>query len=363
MSELLTCRNYFDGVNLFGARRISFEDGVVTRVEEYEGNCDYFLVAPGLVDIQMNGYKSIDVSRSSTQELVSLGNELSSLGTTSWLGTITTAPLADLARSLDVLHGAISSGDVTGCEGIHIEGPFLGQAPGAHRPDWIVPFDEEWCSQLPKSVRLMTVAAEQPMASSGIRTLRQMGISVSIGHSRPTTEEWKSARNAGANVVTHLFNGMSGVHHREDGLALHALIDADVFAGLIADMIHVSPQAVALAFRAKGGHRVCLVSDSVAWESEWAVRRSIALRQGAPRLPDGTLAGSSTPLAECVRRAVQEAGVSMDEALRAATSSPASAVGLADVGYIREGKPADLIAFDESLHVVSTWRRLVSLRG
>jgi N-acetylglucosamine-6-phosphate deacetylase len=198
---------------------------------------------------------------------------------------------------------------------------------------------------------------------SGIKLLRANGITVSIGHSRPTDAQWSAVQKAGATIVTHLFNGMSGVHHRDEGLALDALIDDGVYAGLIADMVHVSPKAVALAFKAKGGDRLCLVSDSVAWSSQWATKRSIAIKDGAPRLPDGTLAGSSTPLAECVRLAVTEAGVPVEEALHAATSSPSHAVGLADVGYIREGEPADLVAFDDSLHVVGAWRRLVSLRG
>lgn len=363
MSEVLTCQKFFDGVSLHDSRRITFENGVVTRIEGYEGVCDHHLITPGLVDIQMNGFGSVDVSRSTAHELASLGDELFSLGTTSWLGTITTAPLEALTRSVGNLHDAYSSGMVLGFEGIHIEGPFLGLAPGAHRPDWIIPIDIDWCSRLPTSVRLMTVAAEQEDAVSGIKQLRTNGVAVSLGHSRPTNTQWLAAREAGATIVTHLFNGMSGVHHREDGLALNALVDDEMFVGLIADMIHVSPKAVALAFKAKGGGRVCLVSDSVAWLSEWAVRRSIAVSRGAPRLSDGTLAGSSTPLALCVRLAVTEAEVPLEEALRAATSSPAVAVGLKDVGYIREGKPADLVAFDDSLHVVSTWRRLVSLRG
>lgn len=363
MAEVLTCQKFFDGVTLHGPHRITFENGVVTTVESHDGPCDHYLISPGFVDIQMNGFETVDVSRANAQELVALGDCLFSLGTTSWLGTVTTAPLDALARSVANLHEAFLSGSVTGYEGIHIEGPFLGKAAGAHRPDWIIPFDAAWCGRLPQSVRLMTLAAEQPEAVSGIRYLRANGITVSIGHSQPTNTQWTAARDAGATIVTHLFNGMSGVHHREAGLALNSLIDDEVYAGVIADMVHVSPNAVALAFKAKGGDRICLVSDSVAWASEWAKKRSVAVKDGAPRLSDGTLAGSSTPLAECVRRAISVAGVPVEEALRAATSSPATAVGVMDAGFIREGRPADLIAFDDSLHVVRAWRRLVSLRG
>ena len=162
--------------------------------------------------------------------------------------------------------------------------------------------------------------------------------------------------------MTHLYNAMSGVHHRQDGVALSALTDPRVTAGLIADMCHVSAPAVRLAFLAKPAE-IALVSDSIAWNSQWANRMSVEVRDGAPRLPDGTLAGSSTSLAECVRRTVQMAGVDISVALRAATSTPARVVGRTDVGHLVTGRSCDIVAFDRDLHVCATWSRLVSSRG
>ncbi len=363
MSESITCHNFFDGSNLLGPHRIFYVDRVVEAVEPFDGQADYFLVSPGLVDIQMNGFEEVDVARASADELLLLGQRLESLGTTSWLATITTAPLNSLSESIRRIDESIAGGSAVGCAGLHIEGPFLGNAPGAHRPDWIIPFDSEWVSQLPPSVRLMTIAAEQPNVALAVNALRTKNISVSIGHSRPNEVQWRDARNAGASLVTHLFNGMSGVHHRDTGVALQALVDDAIYAGVIGDMIHISPEATSLAFKAKGSARICLVSDSVGWLTQWATKRGVQLKDGAPRLPDGTLAGSSTPLAECLRRVVQEAHVPLEDALRSATSTPADAIGLSSIGHVTSGEPADLVAFDESLHVVSTWRRLVSLRG
>ena len=363
MSDIVTCHHFFDGEVMHGARKITFIDGVVDSIEKFDGDADHHLIAPGFVDIQMNGYEQWDVARGSENELNALGTRLRELGTTTWLGTITTAPLESLSRSISNIHAAIKSNLAPGCAGIHIEGPFLGGAPGAHNPAWIIPLDEEWISQLPSSVRLLTLAAEQSNVESAIKRLRKMNVSVSVGHSRPNHGQWRKCRDAGAQIVTHLFNGMSGVHHRDDGLALFALNDPEVFAGLIGDLVHVSPHAVALAFTVKGEGRLCLVSDTVGWSSQWALKRDIQIQEGSPRLPDGTLAGSSTPLAACVQRVVQEAGVPLEQALRAATSSPADAVGLSDVGRIATGKPADFVALDESLLVVGTWTRLVSLRG
>lgn len=363
MSDIVTCQHFFDGEVMHNARQITIVDGVVTSIEPFDGVVEHHLVAPGFVDIQMNGFDQWDVARGTKEDLKALGLRLRDLGTTTWIGTITTAPLESLSRSIAKIDKAMDSHLAPGCAGIHIEGPFLGGAPGAHNPAWIVPLDEEWISQLPPSVRLVTLAAEQKEAASAISRLRKMNVAVSVGHSRPNYEEWKKCRDAGAQLVTHLFNGMSGVHHRDDGLALFALNDQEVFAGLIGDLVHVSAHALSLAFSVKGNGRICLVSDTVGWSSQWALKRDIQILDGSPRLPDGTLAGSSTPLAECVRRVVGRAGVPLDMALRAATSSPADALGLSDVGRIAVGKPADLVALDDSLHVVRTWSRLVSLRG
>ena len=163
-------------------------------------------------------------------------------------------------------------------------------------------------------------------------------------------------------MVTHLFNGMSGVHHRDDGLALAALLDDRVTVGVIGDLVHVSTAATRLAFRAKRGRGVVLVSDTVAWNSEWASARGVSVVDGAPRLADGTLAGSCTELAECVRR-VHDAGVDLPTVLRAATLAPAETIGAAFAGRVREGESCDILAFDTDLRLVPGACRLVFPRG
>lgn len=363
MREIITCQNFFDGEFLHGPSAISFEGGVVRAIEPLAGAPDFHLVSAGLVDIQVNGYNSWDVSRSNETELRALDDELFARGTTSWLGTLTTAPLEDLTASVATVDEYLRTHRSSGCCGIHLEGPFLGNAPGAHRPEWIIPFDAVWVAGLPPSVRVMTMAAEQHDAKQSVRQLVNQNIVVSIGHSRPNENQWLAVRAAGATMVTHLFNGMSGIHHRDDGLALYALTDDAVYTGLIADLAHVSSTAISLAFRSKSAQRICLVSDAVAWNSSGALKRGIILSDGVATLPNGTLAGSASTLADCVRHVVSEAGVSLSDALTAATSSPADAIGLPHLGRVRHGEPADLVAFDDSLHVVRAWRRLVSLRG
>jgi len=356
----ITCNQFFDGDILHGPRRIVItDDGLVESIDVHIGEFEFELISPGYVDIQMNGFDNVHVASASTEDLLRLDETLVNHGTTSWLGTIVTAPLDKMSASLVSLHESFQSQQVPGFSGIHVEGPFLGNAPGAHQVKHIIACNLEWISQLVPSVRLVTVAPEQTDVIPAIQAMTGRDITVSLGHSRPSKTQFEEAVKAGASMVTHLFNGMSGVHHREPGLAMWALNDERISCGLIADGVHVQSDALALAFRA-AGPRICLVSDSVAWKTSSGPRPGIEIRDGAPRLLDGTLAGSCTPLAECVQRVVRDCGVSLGSALASATSIPADLVGLKDVGRITVGKKADLLALDSELSVLKAWRRLPS---
>ena len=360
MSREITCNQFFDGDVLHGPRRIVVADsGLVESITLHHGASEYPLICPGFVDVQMNGLNDVHVANASTENLLQLDQALLECGTTSWFGTIVTAALDKMSASLVSLHDSFQSGRIQGFAGIHVEGPFLGDAPGAHQVKYIVACDLDWISQLVPSVRLVTVAPEQTDVIPAIRELRTRNITVSLGHSRPSKRQFEDAVDAGASMVTHLFNGMSGVHHRDPGLALWAMNDDRMSCGLIADGVHVHTDALTLAFRAAGS-RICLVSDSVAWETSSGPRPGIEIRDGAPRLPDGTLAGSCTPLAKCVQRVVRDCGVSLSSALASATSVPADLVGLTDVGRIKIGHKADLLALDSELSVLKAWRRLPS---
>ena len=346
---------------MHGPRKLVLDDvGKVLEIEAFSGEADHFCLSPGLVDIQMNGFAHVDVASADEHQLLEMDAALSMLGTTSWLGTIVTAPLQVLSSVAARLQQHFDDGRIRGFMGVHIEGPFLGRSPGAHRVRDIVSFDTEWIASLPSVVRLMTIAPEQPDALAGIEQLVSQGIVVSLGHCQPSDKEFDDAVAAGATMATHLFNAMSGVHHRDEVMALRALTDDRIQVGLIADLVHVQPRAVTLAFRAKGDTNVCLVSDSVGWLSPAMANQGITVTD-AVRLANGTLAGSSTPLSECVRNVVYSCGVSLERALRAATSSPADVIGSPTVGRVREGLPCDLVAWDSSLTVVDTWRRLPSV--
>lgn len=345
---------------MHGPTRLTIDSGRVTSIDEHRGECEHSLVCPGFVDIQVNGYGDVDVSTASLDDLGRLDAALAAAGTTAWLGTLVSAPLTRLDSALGVMESAMSAGTTVGLIGAHLEGPFLGNSPGAHRREHIVGVDLDWIEGLPSIVRVMTLAPESPRADRATSILVEKGATVSLGHSRPERHLFDLCVTRGASMVTHVFNGMSGIHHRDGGLALWSLVDDRVTVGLIADLVHVAPEIVSLVFAASGGSRVVLVSDSVGWTTPWATRAGVAIRDGAPRLPDGTLAGSSSTLARCVRNAVVEAGVPLAAALASATRIPAHIVGASDRGRLVENGPCDLVVLDDDLTVVATRRRLPS---
>jgi N-acetylglucosamine-6-phosphate deacetylase len=155
-------------------------------------------------------------------------------------------------------------------------------------------------------------------------------------------------------LVTHLFNAMSGVHHREPGLATWALTNEHVYASLIADGIHVVPETIALAFAAKP-NKIVLVTDAVAWRAGAAGRVQLAMRDGAPRLEDGTLAGSAVTMPEALKVCVHQAKVQLNQALLATSTHPAEVLGLTDRGRLQSGCYADFIGLNVDLDVGAVW--------
>lgn len=305
----------------------------------------------GFVDLQVNGHDDVDLwgaARGRDHAAIArLSERLLDHGVTSWQPTLVTAPLDQYRDALEFLATTPVSGSSR--IGVHLEGPFLGRAPGAHSRGHIVDVDLDFVESLPSVVSMMTIAPESRGSSQAIASLTARGVRCSLGHSRPTDVEFAIARSSGASAVTHLFNAMSGVEHRDPGLATWALLDDGLTLGLIADGVHVHPDVIALAFRT-AGDRIALVSDSVGW----SVVSGVAVRDGAPRLPDGTLAGTNLTLDRAVRVCV-ESGVSPEVALLAASRNPASLMGRDDRGAIEPGRRADLVALDRDLRVAAVW--------
>jgi N-acetylglucosamine-6-phosphate deacetylase len=337
------------------------DSGHITEIAGCAGSTNHNCLVPGFVDLQVNGIDDIDVASATGGDWNRLGDQLIAQGVTSWCPTLVTAPLSNYEAALQRITEAQRLDGPT-IIGAHLEGPFLGGAPGAHPRKLLVPIDLDWLRALPPIVRLVTLAPELSQALDATRLLVARAIVVSLGHSTPTLEQVSGAVQAGATMATHLFNGMSGVHHREPGLASSVLVDDRVTVGLIADLIHVHPLALTLAFRAKPADRTVLVTDAVAWRSGTAGSVRLQMVDGAPRLRDGTLAGSALTMDQAIRNVVNACGVSLEQALRSASANPARLMGCADRGTIAVGQRADLVDLDDELHIAAVWLRGVRAR-
>lgn len=321
---------------------VVIESGRIAAVRPVTGPVDDTVVVPGFVDLQVNGVSDVDCSTADGDDWRRAGEALAATGVTAWLPTLVSAPLDRYAGALDRIASAARGTGATApiILGAHLEGPFLGGRPGAHRPAHVVPIDLRWLDALPPTVRLVTLAPEQPLSIEATRALAARGVLVSLGHSAADLDRCIAAVDAGARMVTHLFNGMTPLHHREPGLVGAALCDDRLGVGLIADGVHVHRALYPPIFRAKPGG-VVLVTDAVAWRSGRLDDRGVVVTGGAPRLPDGTIAGSVLTMDAAVRNVV-DAGVPLADAVAAASATPAALVGEHDRGRIEDGGRADL---------------------
>jgi len=348
---------------LLGPHRVSWdEQGRIVSLDPCPASeaVPGSILCPGFISLQVNGVDDVDAREAKGPAWVRLSDTLLSQGVTSYCPTLVSEPLDCYPAFFKEVEQAISAQAKGACDllGFHIEGPFLG-VPGAHKPAHCIDADLEWVAQLPPSVRIMTLAPEQKNAIEATQLLRQKGVVVAVGHSKATASQVESFVDAGGNLTTHLFNAMTGVHHRNDGLALTVLTTDALYADIIVDLQHVSARAVELAFRAKPG-RMILVTDSISHLSSFTRTyylgkdEPFGMDGGAPRLRDGTLAGATVRMNEAIANCVRHCNVPLPVALLAATASPAQAMGLQDRGFLACGLRADLVLLDASFNVLET---------
>lgn len=330
--------------------------GIIVGIGPATGSVDHHTLVPGLIDLQVNGHDDVDVASARETDWDRLDALLLAQGVTAWCPTLVSAPLdayaAPLAR---IAEAAARPGPHPEILGAHLEGPFLGGRPGAHPPQLIIGVDRTWLDELPNNVALITAAAECTDADDLWVWAGDRGIVASVGHSGASAAVAATAFDAGAQMVTHLFNAMSGLDHRNPGVATAALLDERVTAGLIADGVHVHPDLVRLAFRVKGPSRIALVTDAVGWRSGRAGRVSLGHDGTAPRLADGTLAGSSLTLDRAIANVVAWGATDILGAVCAASTTPADLIGRPDLGRIAVGARADLAALGPDGTCTATW--------
>jgi N-acetylglucosamine-6-phosphate deacetylase len=340
---------------VIGPAVVEFDGGVIVSIATTSGPVDVETLVPGFVDLQVNGIDYIDVATASGDEWTQLDQLLLQQGVTTWCPTLITAPLDSYPAVLARIESVVArGGSRPTIAGVHLEGPFL-MTPGAHSRELLAAIDLDWLARLPSLVRLVTLAPELAGAIDAIHLLAGRGVLVALGHTHASPEAVGAATAAGARMVTHLFNAMSGLHHREPGVAGTALADDRLACSLIADLVHVDAAALKIAFRALGPERAVLVTDAVAWRGSSVGPLQVHMASGAPRLADGTLAGSALTMDQAIRNVVERCDVALADAVTAASTVPAHLLGLDDRGAIAMGRRADLVALDDAGCVGGVW--------
>ncbi|KQZ82944.1 N-acetylglucosamine-6-phosphate deacetylase [Mesorhizobium sp. Root157] len=325
------------------------------------------ILAPGFTDLQVNGGGGVMLNdHPDVASIETICAAHAPFGTTALLPTLITDTPEITAAAVSAGKEAAKLG-VPGFLGLHLEGPHLSLArKGAHDPKLIRPMTGADQSALIEAKAglpvLLTTVAPESATTDQVRALAQAGIVVSLGHSDAGYATAGSYAEAGASVVTHLFNAMSQIGNREPGLAGAAIDTGTLAAGLIADGIHVEAATIGIALRAKlGPARIFLVTDAMATigtdMTSFALNgRTIYRKEGRLTLADGTLAGADLDMISAVRFMHEVIGVELGEALRMASAYPAQAVGQSHrIGRLAKGQAANVVALSEDLAVNGVW--------
>jgi N-acetylglucosamine-6-phosphate deacetylase len=328
-------------------------------------------VSLGGVDLQINGALGLafpELKAENSDFLQKICEYLYNVGVDGFLPTLVTTSVDNIKRSLAVIADFISHQKVgSQILGVHLEGPFLNyQKRGAHPAEYLLPLTIEEVKRVlgdyAQIIKVITLAPELDPTGEVIPYLRSKGITVSLGHSQATVAQGEHAFKLGATMVTHAFNAMPLLHHREPGLLGAAIIDPDVMCGFIADGEHVSPIMLKILLRASSQKGLFLVSDALSplglpdgvypWDT-----RQIEVKNGTARLPDETLSGTTLPLLVGVQNLVKW-GCDVETAITLATEAPRQAIGLPGIS---PNQRANLLRWhwDEATKEL-TWQRILS---
>ncbi|QKC93930.1 N-acetylglucosamine-6-phosphate deacetylase [Mesorhizobium sp. NZP2298] len=371
----LTGARIFDGDNWHEGSALVVRDGLVeaivrqgalppgVRVVDAGGG----MLVPGFVDIQVNGGGGVMLNdHPDVVSIETICRAHAPFGTTALLATLITDTPAITAAAIAAGEAAALQ-KVPGFLGLHLEGPHLSIArKGAHDPALIRPMTDADQAMLiaarQKLPVLLTTIAPESVEPARVAALAKAGVVVSLGHSDTSYLKAKTFAEAGASVVTHLFNAMSQIGNREPGLAGTAIDVGTLSAGLIADGIHVHPATIRIALDAKQGPgKIVLVTDAMAtigtdMTSFTLNGRTIYRKDGSLRLADGTLAGADLDMISAIRFMHGVVGVELTEALRMASLYPAQAIGQSHrLGRLANGTAADVVALSDDLGIERVW--------
>ena len=363
----LAATRAFNGTEILDGATVEIDSGVIVRVTpgirpgvpQLDG-----LLAPGLVDVQVNGGGGVLFNEApNVQSLRTITQAHAHLGVTALMATLISDERAKIAAAIDAVAEGVRE-RMPGLLGLHLEGPWLSEPRrGVHPQRYLRSLDAADLDMLARKHPfpvLVTLSPEQA-SPDDVHRLTSAGVTVSIGHTAAPHKQVEALIAAGATGFTHLFNAMPPMEGRNPGAVGVALAERKTWAGLILDGIHVHPVSAKAAFAAKSADKLALVSDAMATvgatdTSMTLFGERIALACGALRTEAGTLAGAHLDLATAARNALAMLSVTTEEALRMTSLTPAAFLGVDHLhGRIAPGARADLVLFSDALNVRNVW--------
>ena len=356
-AKVLVGRSFIDADILFQDKILAV--GKIEGEADYDAQGNY--VCPGFVDIHTHGAVGEDFSDGLASGMQPMSDYYAAHGVTSYVATTMTLKEETLTPAMEVIRDFVPNGGAK-CAGVHLEGPFLGYAKrGAQAAENLHKPDPELFDHLNAAsggkVKLVTVACEEEGGMDFIANVSKK-CTVSLGHTSCDYDQAMEAFARGASHVTHLFNGMEGLHHRKPGI-LAAAADAGASVELICDGIHIHPAAIRMVHKIYG-EKLNLISDSLRCagmpDGDYMLGgQPITVKDGKATLTGtDTIAGSSISMLDAVRNVVSY-GLSLPDAVYAASTSCADAIGCKEIGRICVGACADLVVLDKELNLVDVY--------
>jgi N-acetylglucosamine-6-phosphate deacetylase len=324
------------------------------------------IVLPGFIDLHVHGGGGHDIMEGGDAAL-HVGQMHARHGTTALLATTMTAPMSDLERAFRALKPICASRDPRGSRllGVHLEGPYINSGKLGAQPNYARPVHADELRRLNDlaPIRLITLAPETAGNMDAIDQLVAGGFRVQLGHTLGSYEDGVEAMKRGATGFTHLFNAMSGLHHREPGMVGAALAHAR-YSEIIPDLLHAHPGAIRVALRAIP-HLYCVTDSTAAAgmpDGDYKLgRHEVTKCLGGVRLPDGTLAGSTLTMDQALRNLVDELGLDLIDASRRTATYAADYLGITDRGRLAVGAWADVVVMDRDLQLKDVFVEGVSI--
>lgn len=324
------------------------------------------IIAPGLVDTHIHGYKGEDIMNARPGALAIMSEGLLETGVTSFLPTTLTDSTERLNEACRVVGEEYENVKGAKIRGIFLEGPFFTEEyKGAQNPKYMSDPDIEklkkWKELSRGLVNKIAIAPEREGVADFIKQANAMGVYVALGHSDASYEKALEAVDAGANIFVHVFNGMSGLHHRKPGM-VGAAMNSEAIGELICDGHHVNPVSANILMDVKGRDKIALITDCMSAggmaDGDYMLGEfPVVVEKGTARLKDsGNLAGSILKLKDAVKNVVDWDIADVFEAIQMASLVPAKSVGIDDVcGKLKVGYEADFIVLDQDLELRATY--------